>query len=163
MIAPGLIAIGLSAARGKKLELDLIVKKVHLAGKLFGFSILYGIAVVAGLLALIIPGIYLMVRFGFAPLIMVENEKIGVFDAMKKSGEMAKGHYFDIIFSIFTVFLVALFFLMIASLIVEFAFPGVAVGPTLIREALYVFPNSVTTPLVYVGFSIIYLSLAKTK
>lgn len=44
-----------------------------------------------GFLALVIPGIILLVTFGFAPFILVE-EKIGAFKAFKRSAEMTKGN-----------------------------------------------------------------------
>lgn len=164
LIAPGILAMGLNGAKKKKIELDLIIKKAHLAWKMLGFSILYAIAVTAGFVALIIPGFYLLVRFGFTPLILIEKEKIGVFDAMKEAGDRVKGKYLQILAVIFVIYLVTLILMIISSTISIVVIPGESILSTLAQQVFYALSSSVTLPLIYVGGAVVYLGLtAKTK
>jgi len=48
-----------------------------------------------GLIFLIVPGLYLALKYQFAPILVVD-EKMGVMDAIKKSGEMTKGKLMDL-------------------------------------------------------------------
>lgn len=163
LIAPGIIAMGLAGANGQKIELDQIIKKVHLALRLLGLSILYGIAVAAGLIALVIPGIYLMIRFGFAPLVMVENEKIGVFDAMKESTKRAKGNHLNIFFNGSVTLLVSLIIMIIASLIVVPITSQETTAAMLITNLIFILPTSVFIPITYIGWAVMYHRLRHPK
>lgn len=55
-------------------------------------SIFYGLTVVLGMLGLIIPGLIFVVRFAFAPLVVV-FENIGGRSAMKRSWQLTQGNW----------------------------------------------------------------------
>lgn len=55
-----------------------------------GASILYGIMVLVGCLFLIIPGLYLAVKYGFYGF-LIADKKLGAFDALKASGQLTDG------------------------------------------------------------------------
>lgn len=55
-----------------------------------GASILFGLAVGIGFLFLIIPGIYIAVKYQFYSGLIVDK-KMGALEALKKSGEMTDG------------------------------------------------------------------------
>ena len=63
-------------------------------GKLFlnyiAASLLFWIMVYLGLLLLIVPGIYVLLTYGFYGLVMVDK-KLGPIDALKRSAEITKG------------------------------------------------------------------------
>lgn len=54
-------------------------------------SIVYCVAVVIGLIALIIPGIYLGARLQFYTFLTVEHPDMGPIEALKKSFELTRG------------------------------------------------------------------------
>ncbi|MCI5108269.1 MAG: hypothetical protein MRY49_00280 [Candidatus Pacebacteria bacterium] len=51
--------------------------------------ILYGLAVFIGLILLVVPGIYIALRFAFAPLILIDKD-LGIKESFKKSTEITK-------------------------------------------------------------------------
>ncbi len=55
------------------------------------------IAVFAGYLIMIIPGIYLSYVFCFVPYIAAENPNIGWKEALRKSSEMTNGHKLELL------------------------------------------------------------------
>lgn len=58
--------------------------------------ILYGLVVLLGLVLLIIPGIYLAIRFAFVPIILIDKE-IGIKEAFRRSTEITKGYKWKIL------------------------------------------------------------------
>ncbi len=91
MVYPGVTSMALLSVRGKKPELSEILNKAHLWLKMLGLFIVYGLMVIFGLIALIIPGIYLAVRYWPAAYILVEDGKVGVFDAFARAQNLTKG------------------------------------------------------------------------
>lgn len=69
-------------------------KEVFKHGDLFfvylATTILFGLGVIVGSLLLIIPGIYFLFTYMFAPVIVID-QKIGIIDAFKKSAQMTDG------------------------------------------------------------------------
>lgn len=59
-------------------------------------SILYGLIVFIGLIFLILPGIYLLVRLQFFAYLLVEHENMGVLESLKKSMKMTKGKFWSL-------------------------------------------------------------------
>ncbi len=53
-------------------------------------SLIYGIIVIIGLILLLIPGIYLILRLQFYPMSIVE-ENTGVIESLKRSWEITRG------------------------------------------------------------------------
>lgn len=58
--------------------------------------ILYILAVLAGLILLILPGIYVSVRLQFFMYLVVEDENITAIDALKKSWAMTEGKFWNL-------------------------------------------------------------------
>ena len=59
-------------------------------------SILYMLIVLVGLILLILPGVYLLVRLQFFTYLLVEHENMGVIESLKKSMEMTKGKFWSL-------------------------------------------------------------------
>lgn len=162
LIAPGILAIGLMGARGKNGKLDQIVKKAPLVLKLFGFFIIYTIAVVAGTIALVIPGIYLLLRYSMTPLILVDQENIGVFDAMKKSSDIMKGNYWSVLFNFFVLgfvitFISIVFFVITIPLMAVSA--SVPILLLIITQIIFIFSSSIAYPMSSVGYGVVYTKI----
>lgn len=86
----GYIKIILDYYGGTKRELTDVFTQFAYFWRVLGASILVGIIVVLGFIALIIPGIYFGLRFMFTvPLIIDKNLDIG--EAMKQSTELTRG------------------------------------------------------------------------
>jgi uncharacterized membrane protein len=49
-----------------------------------------------GFILLIIPGFYFLLKYAFAPLVVVD-ENVGIGQALKRSGEVASGHMFALL------------------------------------------------------------------
>ncbi|MEK7662181.1 MAG: hypothetical protein AAB355_01605 [Patescibacteria group bacterium] len=60
-------------------------------------SLLEGVAVLAGLFLLVVPGIYLALRLQFYKFLIVEKEDIGPIMALKKSWRMTEGHTWNLL------------------------------------------------------------------
>jgi len=113
------------------------IKKVPL---LFAAGIVMGIIVAAGILALIIPGIYLMLRLILYQQACVIEGNLGI----KRSWEITRGHVIDIL-----VLLIILAVIAIATGLIPY------IGP--IINSIFVAPLSLT------AWTLVYLKLAKKK
>lgn len=59
-------------------------------------SILYALIVLVGLIFLILPGIYLLVRLQFFTYLLVEHENMGAIESFKRSMGMTKGRFWSL-------------------------------------------------------------------
>ncbi|NGP87624.1 hypothetical protein [Fodinibius halophilus] len=80
----GFIKIMLQLAQDKYVEVVDMFNNFRTFLSYFVASFLYGIAVILGLFLLVVPGIYIYVRFQFYPYIIIEEE-VSAFTALKKS------------------------------------------------------------------------------
>jgi uncharacterized membrane protein len=94
-------AIGLSlhitSGHAPKYE-DVLIpfKTYHVALHYVVATILYVLAVIVGLILFILPGIYLGVQLQFYSYIIVEHKDMRPIDALKKSFEITKGHFWKL-------------------------------------------------------------------
>lgn len=166
MITPGIIAMGMAGATKRKVNTSLISTKMYLAPRYFGFSLLYATAIIFGLLALVIPGIYLALRFSLTPYIMIDDGKIGVFDAMKRSGDLMKGKYLKVLGSFVFIGLMAMLVIIFGEKLI-----GILTGTAeessvfakLSASALRVLPTSIYIPIFYVGVATVYFNVISAK
>lgn len=89
------IRVSLRFARGETAELeDLWMSYPKFLEFLVG-SILYGLLVFAGILLLIIPGIYWAVRYQFFGYCILDRD-VGPVEAMKMSGRITRGSWWNL-------------------------------------------------------------------
>ena len=74
----------------KEGEVKALFVHYRLMWRYLGAAILYGIIVVLGLIALIVPGIYFALKYQFYAYLIVDKN-LDVFGALKKSAEMTQG------------------------------------------------------------------------
>lgn len=86
----GLIRAYLNLDDGTESKLDVLLSQRHLAWRYFGAMIIYGIAVVIGLILLVIPGIYIALKYQFFGYLIVDKN-LGAVEALKKSAELTVG------------------------------------------------------------------------
>jgi len=90
LISIGLITIFIKSAREKDVSWnDMLVNKGRFL-KFFGVSILFQIIVVLGFVLLIVPGIYLALRYQYAYYAILDNPEISIGRAFKQSSHMTK-------------------------------------------------------------------------
>lgn len=91
LIAIGLTTIFLKLAKGEKVSWDdMIVNRRRFVPYLF-VGILYQVIVFIGFIFLIIPGIYLAIRYQYAKLAIIDDPSLTIGKAFKQSAEMTKG------------------------------------------------------------------------
>lgn len=86
----GLIRMYLDLCDDKEDTLETLFSQYRLVWRYFGALLLYGIMVVLGLILLIVPGIYLALKYQFFAYLIVDKS-LGVIEALKKSAEMTRG------------------------------------------------------------------------
>lgn len=87
----------LVASDGEEPEFNLFGKCIKKAIPFFIVSLLFGLGGVIGLCLLIVPGIWFMVRFAFAPIIMIDKEECGIIEAFKRSYALTEGHFWPLL------------------------------------------------------------------
>ncbi len=91
LISIGLITVLLKSARDQEVDWsDMWLNKGHFL-KFFGVQILYQIIVFIGFIFLIIPGIYLALRYQYAQYIIIDEKDSSIGHAFKRSAEITKG------------------------------------------------------------------------
>src|SRR3989344_1376667 len=80
----------------------------HMFWQYLAASILMGLAIVAGLILLIVPGVIIALMFSLAPYLVIEH-KMGPIVALKESARMTKGYKWQL-------FLLALLTILISIL-----------------------------------------------
>lgn len=101
------------------------------SGTAFLAMILVGIIVIAGLILLIIPGIYLALRLSYV-LSIVANENLGAIDSIKRSFALTKGRVGDVIGAVMISAVVA----MLASILIEVVGAVAGALPTVVYIAI---------------------------
>jgi membrane-anchored glycerophosphoryl diester phosphodiesterase (GDPDase) len=96
----------------------------------FGLTILYGLAVVVGLILLVIPALFLMARWSLAqPLVVARGD--GVMKAFGQSWERTSGNDFPIIIAVLVLVMIPTAISIAAGLMFEKgALTGMLVGQT---------------------------------
>lgn len=88
-ISTGLAVIALKLARGEHAEFRDIIPPSELVLGVFLASLLAGILVLAGLILLIIPGIYFMLRFAVVKFAVIDGAS--VTESFDRSTELTRG------------------------------------------------------------------------
>ncbi len=90
LITPGALKIFLKYCDGEKARLEDLLAYSHLFFRYLGAGLLTGLAFVAGLICLIIPGIILILKLQFFGYFMVDKNT-GAIDSIKSSYKMTAG------------------------------------------------------------------------
>ena len=94
---------GLQSVRGRTLAFPELFAKVAEVPNLIGLHLFGGLAVLLGLFAFVVPGVYLAVAYVFAGMALVDRPQSFV-DALNISRQLVTPHWFDV-----TLFLLAVF------------------------------------------------------
>lgn len=85
----------LAAAGGQKLSLGAAWPKWGQALRLFGTSLLAGLAILGGIVLLVVPGIIFAVWLTLVPYVVVD-EGIGGIAALRRSRDLVRGRFWEI-------------------------------------------------------------------
>ncbi len=97
MLFPVLPIVMLKSAHGEKIDLaDAFAQGRPYIGRLVGFTILTGLAILGGYVLLVVPGIIFTAWFALAAYVALE-ENLGVVDSMKRSKQLVKGHVIEML------------------------------------------------------------------
>ena len=83
----GLVRVGLNIVSGKEASIGMLFSQGNKLVRAILASILYGIAVVIGILLLIVPGIYIALRYGQFITAIVDRD-LGIMDAFEYSSSI---------------------------------------------------------------------------
>lgn len=86
----GVIVISLKFVDHKKAEISDIYQHYSLFLNYFLGNLLYGLIIIAGLILLVIPGIYFAVKYQFFSYFVIDK-KMGPWQALKASGKITDG------------------------------------------------------------------------
>ncbi len=133
--AMGLIKMSLDAVKGAEVSSGTLFKDVDKFVGYLALNFIMGMAVVIGILFFIVPGIYLAIRFMFAPYLFIDG-KAGVMDSFKLSGVMTSGVKIKLfILGLLFLFIVFLGFMALGIGFLV-AFPYVAVASAMAYQLL---------------------------
>jgi len=125
----------------------------------FGLAILTGFMVFGGLSLLVIPGIYLMVSFSLATMILV-IENIGGLTAILKSREYVRGSWFPVFGRLLVLFVVSIIISIVFNL-PDLSNPENATPP--LKSFLSSFSTLLILPFTTAYLFTIYRSLVASK
>lgn len=89
VLGAGFTLIALKLAKGEHTSLQDLIPRAHLVWLYFCVSVVVGSMVVGGFILLIVPGIYLLVRFSMARFAVLEGAHI--VESLKKSSHLTQG------------------------------------------------------------------------
>ena len=133
---------------------------------MLGLGIVVGVGVVLGMMLLIIPGIYLALRWAVAAPVLVV-EKLGIFPSIGRSAVLTQNHRWAIL-GLVVLYVVMVFVIYI---VIGLALPGAAVAlyglspetPSLILLIILVAIQVLTSMIATVGGAAIYFELRQIK
>lgn len=138
---------------------------VSVALPLLGFGILFGLGVGLGMILLIVPGVYLALRWAVAgPIIVIE--RLGVFKAMARSATLTEKHRWAILGLI----VLYVIFAIVVQGVVALAVPGAGAAMmgvpgevgVLAIVALVAF-QTISSIIATVGVAAVYFELRQIK
>jgi uncharacterized membrane protein len=134
VLGTGFIVITLKIAKGEKTEYRDIVPPAKLVLMVFLASVLVGVLTFAGLILLVIPGIYFALRFSMIRFAIIEGA--GVMESFERSTKLTDGQKWPL-----------LGFLIVAAI------------ANIIGAILLVVGLLITIPVTMIAFAHIYLKL----
>jgi hypothetical protein len=152
-------------ARGRALSLQqALAVGVRRGPALFAASACYGLAVLAGTILALVPGLLFMISLAFAPYASV-TEGLGAFASLRYSRQLVRGHWWRtaglltvisiVVFAIFAMLAVVVG--IVAAVTTEFAATGVV--PWYFQLTLSPLLSAVATPLLYAMLMAVYRDL----
>lgn len=141
-------------------DLSIFRKSPMHYGKFIAGYFLYVIAIIIGLICLLVPGIYVAIRWSLAPFYLAEHPEAGIQEAFSRSWSATKGHVLEMIgLALLAIVLAVAIIIPCTILIAIGAFVGVA---GLALAAIFmVAALSFASVVIYLAFTMTYVSLVE--
>ncbi len=97
LVEIGILTVALKLVRGGEAKFEHLISGMSVLIKFLIASFLYYMIIFAGLLALVLPGIYLAIKYGFYGYLIVE-EDLDPIEAFKISARMTDGLKLELFF-----------------------------------------------------------------
>ena len=91
IVGLGVKRITLNLVDGKDASIADLFSQTNLFWKYLWASIIYGVAVIIGFILLIVPGLYLSLKYGLYAYIIVDRPELSATDALKESARLTDG------------------------------------------------------------------------
>jgi hypothetical protein len=132
---------------------DLVRSAMPFLLPLIGAGVLSGIAIGIGLVALVVPGLFLITIWAvIAPVIVIEGRK--VMEAFGRSRELVRGYGLPVLGTVLVGYLIA----VIGGLILNSIAVSIADGP-LVQIVFSAIASTVTAPIVALVAAVLYYRL----
>ncbi len=126
---------------------------------IIGLSLLWTIGVGIGMALLIVPGVYLLLRWSAAVPALV-NERRGVFESFARSAELTKGNRWPIL-GLFVILAIVVWVLQLALGVVLAV--GMSALGTVVASALASLVSTVTSTIMSIALAVSYVELRFVK
>lgn len=107
VLSLGFIDLVLQVIKTGTVDISRIFNKIELLPSYMIAYIVYIFAVIIGTFALIIPGIFILLKFSMFPYVLASKNNIAPIDSLKRSWNILKGHFLDLI--VFILFSIIIF------------------------------------------------------
>ena len=91
LVSLGATHIVLALVDGKGTSISEIFSRSELFWKYLWASILYGFAVVVGFILLVVPGVYMALKYGFYRYVVIDRPELSAIDTLKESARLTDG------------------------------------------------------------------------
>jgi hypothetical protein len=118
----GITRIGLNIVSGQPYNVGMMFSGGDRVLRAFGAGIIYGLAVVLGLLLLIVPGVYIALKYG-QYLNAIVDKNLGVLDSFKYSARLTEGQKGNLFLLGFLTMLIVIAGLLALVVGLIFAYP----------------------------------------
>lgn len=144
VLAAGLARVSLNVCSGEKAKIEDLFSQTRKLGALFGSAILFYIIVFVGLIALVVPGIYMAIRCGFFMNAIVDRN-LGPIEALKYSYRLTANNTLSlfglgimsllvILAGVLALVVGLLFAIPVVTLVVPLAYRFLQFGPNVLRD-----------------------------
>jgi Uncharacterised protein family (UPF0259) len=136
---------------------ELVSSVVPVLMPLIGAGLVTAIGIVFGLVLLVVPGLYLLTIWAVtAPVVVIERK--GVFEALGRSRQLARGNGWAVFGTILTAVLIGILATVVLTLVAE----AIADGP-IVEIVFYALSSTVTAPIEALVASVLYFRLREIK
>ena len=140
----GYLKMMLSYESGKKLPFGDLFTQVKYFWRVLGATLLLGLIVVIGFFLLIVPGIYLALRFQFTLLLILDKD-LGILEAMKQSSMLTNGKKMPLLGFDLTLLGVIILGAIVFGVGIFVAMPVVWLATVFVYHKLSVSPLTIST------------------
>lgn len=159
LVSAAIVKLGAELVRGHELTIGETYRfALTRLAPLLGAAVLVGLGVFVGFLLLIVPGVILFVRWYFATIVVVLEQR-GVTDSIKRSWSLTSGNFGKTFGTLAAMFLLVIVVQFVVGLALGLVFGVFGVFPEWVQLLLDTVAQVVVTPFTSLVGIILYLDL----